>query len=54
MRLPANEVLQREITHLLTRPAQWPWRKPIVSYHDLVYQAQSWRVPRRVVAKSLP
>jgi hypothetical protein len=51
IRLPANEVLQREITHLLTRPAQWPSRNPIVSYHDFVYQAQSWSVSRRVVAK---
>ena len=51
IRLPANEVLQREITHLLTRPAQWPSRNPIVSYDDFVYQAQSWRGSRRVVAK---
>src|ERR671918_803936 len=28
IRLPANEVLQREITHLLTRPGQWPSRSP--------------------------
>jgi hypothetical protein len=51
IRLPANEVLQRAIAHLLTRPAQWPSRKPIVCYHDFAYQAQSWRVSRRVVAK---
>ena len=25
--------------------------KPIVSYHDFVYQAQSWNVSRRMVAK---
>ena len=37
---PANE-----------RPTEWLSRKPIVSYHDFVYQAQSWRLPRRVVAK---
>ena len=51
MRLPANDVLQREIAHLLVRPTEWPSRKPIVSYHDFAYQAQSWNVPRRVVAK---
>ncbi|MDA0769922.1 MAG: IS1380 family transposase [Chloroflexi bacterium] len=51
IRLPANDVLQREIAHLLTRPAEWPSRKPIVYYHDFIYQAQSWSVPRRVVAK---
>ncbi len=51
IRLPANDVLQREIEHLLVRPTQWPSRKPIVSYHDFAYQAQSRNVPRRVVAK---
>ena len=51
IRLPANEALQREISHLLVRPTEWPSRKPIVSYHDFAYQAQSWNVPRRVVAK---
>ena len=54
IRLPANEVLQREIAHLLVRPTQWPTKGPIVSYHDFVYRAQSWNVSRRVVAKSLP
>jgi len=51
IRLPANDVLQREIAHLLVRPAEWPSQEPIVSYHDFAYQAQSWSVPRRVVAK---
>ena len=51
IRLPANEVFQKEIAHLLVRPTEWPSQKPIVSYHDFVYQAQSWNVPRRVVAK---
>ena len=51
IRLPANEVLQKEIAHLVVRPTEWPSQKPIVSYHDFVYQAQSWNVPRRVVAK---
>jgi Transposase DDE domain group 1 len=51
IRLRSNEVLQREIAHLLTRPTEWPSRRPIVSYHDFVYQAQSWNVSRRVVAK---
>ena len=32
-------------------PTEWPSRKPIVSYHDFTYQAQSWKVSRRVVAK---
>ena len=51
IRLPTNDVLQREIAHLLVRPTEWPSRKPIVNYHDFAYQAQSWGVPRRVVAK---
>ena len=51
IRLSANAVLQREIAHLLVRPAEWPSRKPTVCYHDFTYQAQSWSVPRRVVAK---
>jgi len=54
MRFPASAVLQREIAHLLERPDEWPSRTPIVSFHDFTYQAQSWSVPRRVVAKSLP
>ena len=51
IRLPTNEVLQREIAHLPVRPTEWPSQKSIVSYHDFAYQAQSWNVPRRVVAK---
>ena len=51
IRLSANVVLQREIAHLLGRPAKWPSRRPIVCYHDFTYQAQSWGVSRRAVAK---
>lgn len=51
IRLRSNKVLQREIAHLLVRPTAWSSRKPIASYHDFVYQAQSWDISRRVVAK---
>ncbi|MBS3735513.1 MAG: transposase [Phycisphaerae bacterium] len=51
IRLPANEVLQREIEPLLTRPVGRPSNKPVVWYHDFPYQAGSWDRPRRVVAK---
>ena len=51
IRLPANQVIQEQIQPLLERPTQWPSPKPIVSYHDFVYQAQSWNVARRVVSK---
>ncbi|MDP6495391.1 MAG: IS1380 family transposase, partial [Dehalococcoidia bacterium] len=51
IRLPSNEVLQREIQHLLRRPVGRPPRKPIIWYDDFWYQAGSWDRPRRVVAK---
>ena len=51
IRLPSNDVLQRLIQHLLTRPVGWPPKKPIVLYSDFMYQAASWDKPRRVVAK---
>jgi hypothetical protein len=51
IRLPANEVLQREIAPLLTRPVGRPTNAPMVWYADFQYQAQSWDRARRVVAK---
>jgi hypothetical protein len=51
IRLPANEVLYRKIEHLMTRPVGRPSYKPKVFHHSFKYQAQSWKRPRRVVAK---
>jgi hypothetical protein len=51
IRLPANEVLEREIHHLLKRPVGRPPKKPVIRYHDFRYRAGSWDRPRRVVAK---
>ena len=51
IRLPANDILQRQIQHLLTRPVGRPPRQPIVLYEDFKYQAASWDKHRRVVAK---
>ena len=51
IRLPANQVLQRRIEHLLTRPVGRPPKKPIVSYASFRYQAKGWTQARRVVAK---
>jgi hypothetical protein len=51
IRLPANQVLQRRIGHLLTRPVGRPPKKPIVSYASFRYQAKGWVRARRVVAK---
>jgi hypothetical protein len=51
IRLPSNDVLQREIEPLLTRPVGRPSNAPVVRYHDFRYRADSWSRPRRVVAK---
>ncbi len=51
IRLPANQILQREIEHLLTRPVGRPSNKPKVYYHSFQYRAASWNRARRVVSK---
>ncbi len=51
IRLSSNDILQKLIEHLLTRPVGRPPRKPVVLYEDFKYQAASWNKPRRVVAK---
>ncbi len=51
IRLPANQVLQREVETLLTRPVGRPSNKAVVWHYDFLYQAGSWDKPRRVVAK---
>ena len=51
IRLKGNNILQGHIEHLLTRPVGRPPKKPIVQYHSFRYQAASWDIARRVVAK---
>jgi len=51
IRIPANDVLEREISHLLKRPVGRPPHKPIVLYTGFLYRAASWQQYRRVVAK---
>ena len=51
IRIPANDVLEREIAHLLKRPVGRPPKKPIVLYAGFLYRAASWDEYRRVVAK---
>jgi hypothetical protein len=51
IRLPANDHLQRNITELLTRPVGRPSQKPVVRFKSFLYQAASWTIARRVVAK---
>jgi hypothetical protein len=51
IRLPANQVLQRRISYLLTRPVGRPPKKPIVSFASFHYRAKGWTQARRVAAK---
>ena len=51
IRLPANDNLQRKITELLTRPVGRPSYKPVFRFKSFLYQAASWTIARRVVAK---
>ena len=51
IRIPANDVLEREIVPLLKRPVGRPPKKPIVLYAGFLYRAASWGEHRRVVAK---
>jgi hypothetical protein len=51
IRIPANDSLERNIAELLTRPVGRPSHKPVVRYKGFLYQAESWKTARRVVAK---
>jgi hypothetical protein len=51
IRLPANDVLERRIEDLLTRPRGRVSHAPLVRYRSFEYQAASWDPPRRVIAK---
>jgi hypothetical protein len=43
--------LQRKIMELLTRPVGRPSHKPVFRFNSFLYQAASWTMTRRVVAK---
>jgi hypothetical protein len=51
IRLPANQILQAEIAHMLKRPVGRPTHYVQRFYKSFRYQAASWARPRRVVAK---
>ncbi len=51
IRLPANNILQESIAHLLKRPVGRPPTEVRRHYANFSYRAQSWKTPRRVVAK---
>ena len=50
-KLNFDSILYGMIEHLLTRPVGRPPKKPIVVYHSFRYQAASWGIACRVVAK---
>ena len=47
----ANESLERDVADLLRRPLGRPSHKPVVRYKSFLYQAESWKTARHVVAK---
>ena len=51
IRLPGNKILQESIAHLLKRPVGRPPIEVRRYYANFSYRAQSWKAPRRVVAK---
>ncbi len=51
IRLPANKILQHRIAYLLKRPLGCSASEVRRDYANFSYQAQSWKIPRRVVAK---
>jgi Transposase DDE domain group 1 len=51
IRFPANRVLQEKIGYLLNRPVGRSPHEVRRYYASFGYQAQSWKKPRRVVAK---
>ena len=51
IRIPANENLERDIAELLKRPFGRPSHKPVVWYKGFLYQAASWKMAPRIVAK---
>jgi len=51
IRIPSNDILEREVAESLTRSVGRPSHKPVVRYKSFQYQAASWPTARRVVAK---
>jgi hypothetical protein len=51
IRLPANDILERDIAKLLSPPVGRPSHRPVVRFKSFLYQAASWKRARRVVAK---
>ncbi len=51
IRIPSNDTLEQAVAELLRRPVGRPSHRPVVRYKSFRYQAGSWKIARRVVAK---
>ncbi len=51
IRIPSNDTLEQAVAELLRRPVGRPSHRPVVRYKSFRYQAGSWEIARRVVAK---
>ena len=51
IRLKGNDILDKKIEDLMTRPVGRPPKKPIVLYHSFQYRAASWDKSGRLIAK---
>ena len=51
IRIPSNDILEREVEELLRRSVGRPSHTPVVRYKSFRYQAASWKTARRLVAK---
>jgi hypothetical protein len=51
IRIPSNDTLEQAVAELLQRSVERPSHRPLVRYKSFRYQASSWKIARRVVAK---
>jgi len=51
IRIPSNDILEREVEEWLRRSVGRPSHTPVVRYKSFRYEAASWKTARRVVAK---
>jgi hypothetical protein len=51
VRIPSNDTLEQAVAELLRRPVGRPSHRQLIRYKSFWYQAASWKIARRVVAK---
>jgi hypothetical protein len=51
VRVPSNDILERDIAQLIPRPVGRPSKKRLVEYKEVRYQAAGWRTARWAAAK---